>query len=294
MNLSPEEKEVGKDNYYDALGYTRRDFLKGSLAAGAGTAAAAGAMYFGYEPTLADPVRVGVIGTGDEGNILIGALNPDYVQVVAIADIRPSSIHRAFHGDWGGGNPSYTHSLRPGLMQIYGWKTEDEARKNVQVYQDYQELIADPDVEAVIIALPLHLHAAASVAAMRAGKHVLTEKLMAHNVAQCKADGARGSRKEPVPGDRPSAALQRAVRQRRAPAAMGPAGRNPPHSRSVASRQPARPRQLAAAAAGWRVGSDGRSSPQAEVQEGRAVRPDQLAAARSEEQTQATKTNPTE
>ena len=47
-------------------------------------------------------------------------------------------------------------------------------------------LINDPDVEAVIIALPLHLHAKVAVEAMLAGKHVLTEKLMGHNVAQCK------------------------------------------------------------------------------------------------------------
>ena len=33
-------------------------------------------------------------------------------QVTAIADIRPSSIHRAFHGDWSGGNPAATHALR--------------------------------------------------------------------------------------------------------------------------------------------------------------------------------------
>ena len=56
-------------------------------------------MYFGYDK-VKDPVRVGVIGTGDEGNVLIGAVTPDYVQVVAIADIRPYNIHRAFHGDW--------------------------------------------------------------------------------------------------------------------------------------------------------------------------------------------------
>ncbi len=105
MNLTPEEREIGRDNYYDVVGHTRRDFLKGALAAGIGSSAAAGAMYFGYESSVGDPVRIGVIGTGDEGNILIGALNPDYVQVVAIADIRPSSIHRAFHGDWGGGQP---------------------------------------------------------------------------------------------------------------------------------------------------------------------------------------------
>ena len=128
-----------------------------------------------------------VIGTGDEGNVLIGAINPDYVRVVAISDIRPYNIHRAFHGDWGGGDPSFTHSIRTGLIDKYGWKTETEARRNVKVYdKDYHELINDPDVEAVIIALPLHLHAKVSIECMRAGKHVLTEKLMAHNVAQCK------------------------------------------------------------------------------------------------------------
>lgn len=189
MNLSPEEKEIGQDNYYEALGYTRREFLMGGLAAGVGTAAAAGAMYFGYETTLNNPVRVGVIGTGDEGNVLIGALNPDFVQVVAISDIRPSSIYRAFHGDWGGSRPEFTHSVRPGLMQVYGWKSEDEARRHVNVFDNYEDLLQDDDLEAVIIALPLHLHAPATLAAMKAGKHVLTEKLMAHNVAQCKLMG---------------------------------------------------------------------------------------------------------
>ena len=101
-------------------------------------------MYFGYDLQVGDPVRVGVIGTGDEGNILIGALNPTYMQVTAISDIRPSSIHRAFHGDWGGSRPEYTHSLRPGLMQIYGWSSEDAARKAVQVYDDYRELLQGP------------------------------------------------------------------------------------------------------------------------------------------------------
>ena len=38
----------------------------------------------------------------------------------------------------------------------------------------------------MIIALPLHLHAPAAIAAMKAGLHVLTEKLMAHSVHECK------------------------------------------------------------------------------------------------------------
>ncbi len=60
----------------------------------------------------------------------------------------------------------------------------------MKVYDnDYHELLADPNVEAVVIALPLHLHAQVAIEAMKAGKHVLTEKLMAHNVAQCKEMG---------------------------------------------------------------------------------------------------------
>jgi predicted dehydrogenase len=71
-------------------------------------------------------------------------------------------------------------------MSKYKWSSEDEARKHVKVYGAYEELLADPDVEAVVIALPLHLHAPAAIKAMRAGKHVLTEKLMGHSVHECK------------------------------------------------------------------------------------------------------------
>lgn len=198
MNLKPEEKAIGQENYHSAVAAAdaagkldptkvdRRDFLKGVIAAGAVSGAGLGAMYFGYGDSVDKPVRVGIIGTGDEGNVLIGAITPKYVQVVAIADIRPSSIHRAFHGDY---SSPVALAARTGLMSKYGWKTEDEAKEHVEVYSDYEDLLKDPNVEAVIIALPLHLHAKATVAALKKGKHVLTEKLMAHNIAQCKVMG---------------------------------------------------------------------------------------------------------
>jgi predicted dehydrogenase len=48
-------------------------------------------------------------------------------------------------------------------------------------------MLADPDVEMVVIALPLWLHAPVAIRAMKAGKHIFCEKLMAHSVGQCKA-----------------------------------------------------------------------------------------------------------
>jgi len=186
MNLTPDEKAVGKENFQAVIGsdLTRRTFLKGGIAAGVVSGAGLGAFYFGYGKSIPKPLRVGVLGTGDEGNVLIGAITPEFVEVVAIADIRPYSVHRAFHGDHY--SPAALKA-RCGLMKKYGWKTEDEARKHVKVYGDYKELLKnETDIDAVIIGLPLHLHAEAAIAAMRAGKHVLTEKLMGHSVHQCK------------------------------------------------------------------------------------------------------------
>ena len=188
MNLTPEERQIGRDNYDEVVGAldSRRDFLKKGIASGVVSGAGLGAMVFGYgdKATMDRRVRVGIIGTGDEGSVLIGAINPDYIEVVAIADIRPYNIHRAFHGDW---YSTSAIAMRPGLIAKYGWMSEDEARRYVKVYTDrYEELLDDTNVEAVIIALPLHLHDEAAIRAMRKGKHVMTEKLMAHSVHQCK------------------------------------------------------------------------------------------------------------
>ena len=188
MNLTPEEKAVGRENFHAAIGSqeTRRDFLKQGIMAGAVSGGGLGAFYFGYEASVPSPVRVGVIGTGDEGSVLIGAINPAFIEVKSIADIRPYNQYRAFHGDV---YSPIAKKVRCGLMKKYGWSTRDEAEKHVKVYGPYEELLANAKadgLEAVIIALPLHLHAPAAVAAMKAGLHVLTEKLMGHSVHECK------------------------------------------------------------------------------------------------------------
>jgi predicted dehydrogenase len=186
--MSLQRTESGQPAYQSAAAsdFSRRDFLKGSVVAGAVVGGGVGAFCFGYGKAVGSPVRVAVLGTGDEGSVLMGAINPQYLQVKAIADIRPYNVWRAFHGDSFG---EVAMQVRPGLMAKYGWKSEDAARRQVKVYDRYDDLIANAKadgIEAVIIALPLHLHAPAAVAAMRAGLHVITEKLMGHSVHECK------------------------------------------------------------------------------------------------------------
>lgn len=54
--------------------------------------------------------------------------------------------------------------------------------KDAKTYIDFREMLTRDDIDAVIIATPDHTHAAISVAAMRAGKHVYCQKPLAHNV----------------------------------------------------------------------------------------------------------------
>jgi predicted dehydrogenase len=58
---------------------------------------------------------------------------------------------------------------------------------DARAVSDYRELLNDPNVHAVDLCLPHHLHAPVAIAFAGAGKHVLCEKPLALNVEQCDA-----------------------------------------------------------------------------------------------------------
>ncbi len=79
-------------------------------------------------------------------------------------------------------------------------KRRNEVKKEWQMsraYGTWEELVADPGIDAVTIALPNALHAAAALAALNAGKHVLIDKPFTLNYAEAKrcADTARRKRR---------------------------------------------------------------------------------------------------
>ncbi|MEO2033415.1 MAG: Gfo/Idh/MocA family oxidoreductase [Planctomycetaceae bacterium] len=172
MQLTPEQIAIGKHNFGQAVGVERRSFLKGAAAAGAGL----GASYFGYKKLQGKRVRTAFIGTGDEGNVLISEHPTDYMEIVAIADLRPANLDRTFKG---------SHPVaRKGLIKVLG----SEAT-NVKRFDNHRDLLAKKDelgLEAVVIAVPLNQHAPVAIECMEAGLHVLCEKLMAKTVTACK------------------------------------------------------------------------------------------------------------
>ena len=174
MQLTPEQQAVGKHNFGQAVGVERREFLKSTAATGAGL----GALYFAYDKLRGDPVRTAFIGTGDEGNVLINEHPPDYMNIVAIADLRPGNLKRTFTG---------SHPVaRRGLNAILG----QAKAGGVKQFRNHRDLLAKKEelgLEAVVIAVPLNQHAAVAMECMEAGLHVLCEKLMAKTVTDCKA-----------------------------------------------------------------------------------------------------------
>jgi len=74
------------------------------------------------------------------------------------------------------------------LCDVVASRAEEQAKKyGGQAYADFEEFLKHPDMDAVIIGTPNYLHAPMTLAAFKAGKHVLVEKPMATTRKEAKA-----------------------------------------------------------------------------------------------------------
>jgi predicted dehydrogenase len=96
--------------------------------------------------------------------------------------------------------------LIPGLLAAEGCELAGIASRSAEragaaagrwgcrPYASYEELLGDPSIDAVYIPLPNHLHAAWTVRALEAGKHVLCEKPLALSMGEVDAIAAAAQR----------------------------------------------------------------------------------------------------
>jgi predicted dehydrogenase len=134
---------------------TRRDFLKTSGAAfGVPFIITSSALGNSQRPAASDRIVMGGIGIGNMGRgDQWGYLQRKDVQYLAMCDVRDEVRQRS----------------KSTIDEHYG-------NKDCRVYNDFRELLARPDIDAVHIATPDHWHAIISIEACRNGKDVFCQK----------------------------------------------------------------------------------------------------------------------
>jgi predicted dehydrogenase len=176
--------------------FSRREFLQNSALA-AGALAANGSVVLDPGPAYAaapppatsDGIGFGIIGVGMQGSgLLSAAVGLPGVQCLAAADLYDGR-----------------HAL---AKEIAGEKIFTTRR--------YKELLARPDIQAVIVAVPDHWHKQIVLDAIGAGKDVYCEKPMSHTLAegaQMAAAATRSDRIVQIGSQRTSSAILARARE---------------------------------------------------------------------------------
>lgn len=144
---------------------TRRDFIRGSVAATVAASTIIPAHVLGRDGATAasEKITLGIIGIGPRCTYDLKAMLPfGDVRCVAIADVQAKRREAG----------------KALVDQHYG-------DSSCQLYRDFRELLDRQDIDAVLIATGDRWHAAASIAAAKAGKDVYSEKPCGITISAC-------------------------------------------------------------------------------------------------------------
>lgn len=145
---------------------TRRRFLKASaLSVAIPTIIPSSVLGRNGNVPPSEKIVLGAIGIGPRGRYVLSTmLNEQDVRCVAVCDVQKNRRDQA----------------REMVNAKYG-------NKDCATYRDMHELLARPDIDAVLIATGDRWHALASIIAAKAGKDVYSEKPCGITMAQCQA-----------------------------------------------------------------------------------------------------------
>ncbi len=155
---------------------TRRDFVKAAGAVCAAPAVVPSSVFGAYAPS--NRINVAIIGCGNQSRADVpGMLRQADAQVVAVCDVN--------RGSYGYANPKHFLGREPVQKKVndfYAGKTRSGKYKGCGIHSDFRDVLARDDVDAVVITLPDHWHALATVKACEAGKDVYCQKPMSLTV----------------------------------------------------------------------------------------------------------------
>lgn len=150
----------------------RRDFLgKAAIGAAAVTIIPRHVMGGNGFVAASDRINLGYIGTGKQGRILLNFFTENCKDTVPVA---ACEVYKAKLG-------LFTDLTKKAQAQN-GYQNI-----TLQTYESYRDLLANPEIDAVVIATPDHWHAQIAVDAAKAGKDIYCEKPMALTVAEGRA-----------------------------------------------------------------------------------------------------------
>lgn len=144
---------------------SRRGFLKTSALVVAGACVARAAAN--------ERIGIGMIGMGRQATYanLPPFLNNPHTQVLAVCDVDSWRLANA-------------KSL---VEKFYAGKAASGSYKGCAAYRDFREILARPDIDAVMISTPDHWHVPMAIAAAQAGKDIACEKPLTHSIAEGRA-----------------------------------------------------------------------------------------------------------
>ncbi|HET6558472.1 MAG TPA: Gfo/Idh/MocA family oxidoreductase, partial [Prolixibacteraceae bacterium] len=147
-------------------GVSRRQFLGTAAVGMAGMAMFSSLVGCNQKKEVDTDIKLGFIGMGQQAMFLMnGFLQIPGVKVIAGCDV-------------------YGVKRQRFEKKVNAFYKEAGKEVEVKTYEKYQDLLARPDINAVVIAVPDHSHAMIAIAACKAGKDVYLEKPMTFTIKE--------------------------------------------------------------------------------------------------------------